>query len=198
MPKIYLETVKNIEIADASEDSTPCLTYTFLDRYPTKEDADINGYIYVYKPKDWPELIQPQYRNAPCHILAKEGYWTRLNWKTLQQYSYTSKHWKQRLYYTHWKPLNLDCDGYLFDPIEDYNLLVPDGLDWDTYDWSGVVVLVDKANALMDQGMHADLNEIKEIHKQLKEWLDFDDCFYLNQWLNFCRKVKQFNHEFNW
>jgi hypothetical protein len=197
MAKITLETVDNIKVEDTQPKENIKTIYTFLDRYPEKQDADINGCVYVYKPKGWPEVIQPQYKDAPCHILSEKDYWTQLKWNTINQYSYTSTDWRKRLHYTHWKPIDVSCDGYLLDPLTDYNLPVPVDLEWDTYDWSDIKELVNKAYKLMDFVDSVDFNEVIDVHNKLKKALDCDDCFYLNQWVNFCRKLKQTGLEFN-
>jgi hypothetical protein len=187
MPK--LKTVQCLDIPEPENQSTSPLN-TFLTRYPTRFDADHNGYVFAYKPKGWPELLQPQYRHAPAHILAQQGYWSRMHVSTLQALTYDHPDWRKRLHFTHWKPLSQDHDGYVF-PIEDLHPPVPKGLEWDTVDWSGVREVVEQARTLIEQQFRADRQAIQDVHEQLKVLLEPDDTFYLHQWLYFCRRVKQ-------
>lgn len=189
MSTIQIKTVKSLNVKTDLIEKEKKNIYTFLTRYPTASDSDQNGFIYAYKPEGWPELVQPQYKNAPCHILAKKGSWTRLHWSTLNKYTYTSQDWRQRLYYTHWKPMSFEYNGYVFDPVADYDLLAPEGLDWNTYDWTEIRAVVADAQRLIDDGVNADRQEIQKIHIKLKQLLDCDDIFYLNRWVPFCRNI---------
>jgi len=189
MSTIQIKTVKSLDIKTDLIEKEKKNIYTFLTRYPTAADADKNGAVYVYKPEGWPETIQPQYKHAPAHVLARDGYWSRLHWSTLNKYTYQSSDWRQRLYYTHWKPVDTECNGYIFDPIIDYNPIVPEGLNWDTYDWSQIKDTVEEARLLIDQNVNAERTEILSVHAKLKHMLDCDDIFYLNQWIPFCRYI---------
>jgi hypothetical protein len=187
MPK--LTAVKELVIKpDVKLETSPLYVFS-TSRYPTAYDADRDGYVFAYKPQGWPEVLQPQYLNAPTHILARAGYWSRMKVKHLQSMTYDHPDWRRRLHFTHWKPISKEHDGYVFDPHEDLHPSVPGGLDWDTYDWSHIKDLVAQARNLIIQGVAADRSEVHKVHEKLKQSLDSDDVFYLNQWLYFCRKL---------
>jgi hypothetical protein len=190
MPK--LKIVDKLEIAHANQKNTTELV-PFVHRYPTKRDADHGGYVFAYKPAGWPEVLQPQYPNAPAHVLAKEGYWSQVTVEYLQQLTYSHPDWRKRLHYTYWKPISLDHEGYLFDPCFDRHPETPEGLDWDTYDWSYISDLVDQARVLINQQYQADRQEITDLHSKLTKALEPDDTFYLNQWLYFVRRVRSYD-----
>lgn len=155
----------------------------FIERYPNREDADRNERVFVYKPKGWPEILQPQYDHAPAHILATNGYWSPIHWQHLQHLSYNHPDWRSRLLFTHWRKADLDLNAFCFDVAEQLDPPIPDNLDWQDIDWSPIKASVKEASLLMQHGPMADRLKVAAIHQELKRWLDADDPFYLNQWL---------------
>lgn len=156
--------------------------YTFLQRYPCLEDADHRSQIYVYKPPGWPEELQPQYKDAPCHILSIDGAWIKVKWNRFHSCSYCHPDWKKRLLFTHWKPSLKPIESFVFDNQNDLYPSVPLDLKWDTLDWSEIYQLVEQARDLIAQGSYADRHEIHSVHFELERLLEIDDPFLLNQW----------------
>lgn len=186
---VQIKAVDRLHCADACIKPQQSI-YTFTQRYPCSEDADHRSQIYVYKPPGWPEELQPQYKNAPSHILSIDGYWTKVKWNRLNQFSYHHPNWKKRLLFTHWKPITKPFDGFVFESDDELHPCVPNDLNWDSFDWSEVRVTVEQAILLMLDGVYAERQEVERIHQALLRLLEIDDPFFLNQWVP---AIRQFN-----
>lgn len=179
---INIESVDFMECSDIPTEHLLSI-YTFLERYPTAQDADHRHQIYVYKPPGWPEELQPQYRNAPCHILSIEGCWIKVKWNRFNEHTYNHPDWKKRLLFTHWKPITKPINGFLFKDDRELHPSVPQGLQWDTVNWSEAIRLVDAAQECLAAGDYADRHMVQELHTNLLRVLEIDDPFLLNQWM---------------
>lgn len=163
---------------------TPCIR--FDEQMPSKQDRDLHYKIMVYKPQGWPEFLTPQYRGAQKLILAENGYWSKMKWDQYEGCSFDHQDWRKRILHTHWKVRDEFPDTYVFTQGRSVD---PDwtGMYWDTYDWTGITELVERARELIELGQWADPFKVWSVYRELLQWVGKEDQFMV-QWYNAMRR----------